>query len=337
MERLKVGVIGAGRMGQRHCRVYSNLRRAELAGIYDAAPQVGRQAAEQYGAPFYGCLEELLAQVDAVSLAAPTPLHFELAMHCLEQGVHVLVEKPITETVAQAEKLTRAAEASGLVVCVGHIERFNPAYLELKNVLEGLTVLAVNVRRLSPYASSNHDVDVILDLMIHDIDITLDLLGREPTMVSATGLGVFGRAADHAVAQLGYPAGPLATLTASRVTEEKIRAIEVIAWEAYLEADLLNRSIAVHRGTSGEYLNHSQRGVKYRQESVVERIHVPIFEPLFLELQHFVECILDGKPPMVPTRDGLRALRLAEDISQAIQARLMEVKPLERGPVLSYP
>ena len=326
MEQVKVGVVGVGRMGQRHCRIFSNLRRAQLVGVCDALPELGEQVARQYGVPSYTRIDDVFKHVDAVILATPTPLHYELAMSCLAAGVHVLIEKPITETVAQAEALTRAAEASGLVVCVGHIERFNPTYLELKNILEDLTVLSVDVRRLGAYSHSTNDVDVVLDLMIHDIDLVSDLIRQEPTWIDAHGLSAFNGSVDHAIAHLIYEAGPLVTMTASRITEQKIRSIDVTAQEAYVEGDLLNKSIAVHRCTTAEYLLHIRRGVKYRQESLVERIYVPIFEPLFLELQHFVECLADGKLPTVPARDGLKALRLAGDIRAAIHERLIEVK-----------
>ncbi|MBC7227812.1 MAG: Gfo/Idh/MocA family oxidoreductase [Thermoflexales bacterium] len=322
MKQVKVGVIGAGRMGQRHCRVYSTLRQAQLVGICDIEPETGRRVAEEYDVPFYRDVDALLERVDAVSLTTPTPSHFDLAMRCLAHGVHVLVEKPITETVEQAEILTRAAEASNLVVQIGHIERFNPAYIELKNVLEDLTVLAIHFRRLSPYVGSNTDVDVVMDLMTHDVDLALDLMGREPLSINAYGLTAFSGYIDHAVAHMCFGSGPILTLTASRVTEQKVRFIEVTALEAYVEADLLNKSLSVHRRTVGEYLNHDRRGVKYRQESVVERIFVPTLEPLFLELQHFVDCILHGNPPQVSSRDGLKALRLVMDIRSAIYESL---------------
>jgi len=322
MEPVKIGVVGAGRMGQRHCRIYANLRHTQLVGICDANRKVGEAAAQQYEVPAFEDLDDLLQHVDAVSLATPTPLHYEQAMRCLNRGVHVLIEKPITETLEQAESLVEAAEASGQVVQVGHIERFNPAYMELKHVLEGRSVLAVNLRRLSAYEGSNKDVDVILDLMIHDLDLVLDLVGQEPTSVDAYGLSAYGGVLDHVVAQLGFAAGPLLSVTASRITEQKVRSIEVTALEAYLECDLLNKSIAVHRRTVGEYLSHNQRGVKYRQESIVERIHVPTYEPLFLELQHFVDCVLERKSPAVRARDGLKALRLAETIQAVVYERM---------------
>jgi len=325
---LRVGVIGTGMMGQRHCRVYSTLRRAQLVGVCDANPAAGNRVARQYDVTFYETIEDLLTNVDAVTLATPTQSHFELAMRCLAQGVHVLIEKPITETLEQAETLAKAAEASRLVVQIGHIERFNPTYIELKHVLEGMTLLAVNLRRLSPYEGSNTDVDVVLDLMIHDIDLALDLMGQEPTSVAAYGLTVFSGAIDHATVQLGFDSGPLLTLTASRVTEQKVRSIDVTALKAYVEGDLLNKSISVHRRTIGEYLNQNQQGIKYRQESIVERISVPMLEPLLLEVQSFVGSILENKPSSIPARDGLKTLRLATAIRNTIQERLTGVNEL---------
>jgi predicted dehydrogenase len=329
MEQVKVGVIGVGRMGQRHCRVYANLRRAQLVGVCDANPQLGRPIAAQYEVPYYEQAEDLLAQVDAVSVVTPTPLHFDLALRSLHKGVHILIEKPIAATLDEARRLTEAAEASGLVTMVGHIERFNAAYMELKNVLEDLTPLAVNFRRLSAFAGSNTDVDVVLDLMIHDANLVLDLIGAEPARVEAQGLSLLSDTIDHAVVNLGFEGGPIVTLTASRITEHKVRSIDVTARQAFVECDLLNKSMYVYRETIGEYLSQPSRGVKYRQESVVERIQVPIFEPMFLELQHFVECVADNKTPLVTARDGLRALALAGRIQQQI---LSQMQPAVAAP-----
>jgi predicted dehydrogenase len=324
-------------MGKNHCRIYSSLPRSELIGVCDRDHEVGRRVAAQYEVPFYSEADELLERADAVSIVTPTPSHFDLAMRCLKKGIHILVEKPITQTLQQAESLTEAAESCPLVVQIGHIERFNPVYLELKNVLEDMSVLVINFRRLSAYKGSNTDVDVISDLMIHDIDLVLHLMGQEPISVDAHGLTAFSRAIDHAVVYMDFGRGPLLTVTASRITEQKVRSIEVTALEAYIEADLLNKAISVHRRTTGEYLNLNHRGVKYRQESVVERIHVPMFEPLYLEMQHFVDCVLDGKPPMVSARDGFRALRLASQVRNAVQECLVDatsnLKPLKRDTV----
>jgi len=319
----RVGVIGLGRMGSQHCRIYSGLRRAQLVGVCDLNPEIGIRTAQRYEVPYYSEIDELLDRVDAVSLVTPTPFHYDIAMRCIERGVHVLIEKPIAETEEQAAGLVAAAEKSGLVVQVGHIERFNPAYVELRNVLEDLSVLAINFRRLSVYSGSNKDVDVVLDLMIHDTDLVMDLAGVEPVSISATGINVYGSAVDYASAQLRFSSGPLMTLTASRVTEEKVRSIEVTSMEAYVEASLLNKTVTLHRRTTGQYQNHNSRGVKYHQEGVVESILVPVVEPLYSELQHFIDSIVEGKPALVPPAAGLKALRLALRIRDACHQNLM--------------
>lgn len=186
------------------------------------------------------------------------------------------------------------AAARGLVLQVGHIERFNPAYIELKNVLSGARVAAMTFRRLSPFQGSNTDVDVVLDLMTHDIDLLLDLVGREPQGVDAYGMADVSGRADHAVALFDYACHPVVTVMASRITEQKIRSIEVTAYDAYVECDLLNKVIEIHRCSSGEYLSHSGHGVKYRQEGVVERVSAPAVEPLYLELESFVRSVAGG-------------------------------------------
>jgi predicted dehydrogenase len=323
MERLRLGVIGAGRMGRSHCRVYANLRHAELIGVHDQSLHSGRSVAEANQVQFFETVDELIETVDAVSIATPTPTHFDLAMHCIERGVHVLIEKPITQTLEQAEKLVQAAKDSNLVVQVGHIERFNPAYRELKHVVDGTMMLAVDLRRLSPFRGSNTDVDVVLDLMIHDIDLALDLAGAIPISIAAQGITAHNGPIDYAAAQLQFENGLFLTMTASRMTEQKVRMAEVTAPDAYITADLLSKSVSVYRSTIGERMENSSRGEKYRQENIVERIHVPTSEPLHLELQDFVECVMNEQAPQVTAQHGLDALRLAEDIRNAILPNLI--------------
>jgi len=325
---LKIGVIGVGRMGARHCRVYSNMRKVHLFGVSDANPEIGVKVAKLYDVPYFRDPEELLAQVDAVSLAVPTPQHFDYAMMCINRGVNVLIEKPIAETVEQAQLLADAAEKSGLVVTVGHIERFNPAYMELKNVVESMEVITFDLRRLSPFEGSNKDVDVVLDLMIHDTNLVLDLIGQDPVSMHAHGVKVFSNNLDHAVATLSFPNNILVTMTSSRITEQKVRSLDVACREAYLQCDLLNKSILVNRSTIGEYQNMNTRGVKYRQESIVEKIFIPGSEPLMLECQHFVDCMLDQCRTSVSAVDGLKALKLATAIRDACLEQLSETNVL---------
>jgi len=318
MKRIKTGVIGLGRMGRHHCRIYSSLKESNLVGIYDINPIAADESAGMYDITVCQSVDALLDQVDAVSIATPTHTHFDLVQRCLQHNVHVLVEKPITDSIENAEQLARMVDGSGLIIQVGHIERFNPTYLELKKVLESMQVLAINFRRLSPYRVSNKDVDVVLDLMVHDLDLSLDLTGKEPDSVAAYGLMPFSNSLDHVVAQLYYSDGPLITLAASRVTEEKIRLIEVTAEDAFVEADLLNKSIHVHRCSTGEYSAQNHGGVKYRQESMIERILVPNAEPLGLEIKHFLECISNNCSPCVSINDGLNALRIAQTIKDVV-------------------
>ena len=325
MERLRTGVIGLGRMGQHHCRVYSNQREAQLVGIYDVNPQVAKETSGRYDVPEYQRLDDLLDQVDAVTIATPTPTHYDIAMKCLERNIHVLVEKPVTEKIEDAEHLARVISESGTIFQVGHIERFNPTYVELKKVLGRLKVIAISFRRLSPYRVSNKDVDVVLDLMVHDIDLSNDLTGKDPSAINAYGLMPFSNSLDHVVAQLFYCNGPLITLTASRVTEQKIRSVDVTAEEAFVEADFMNKSIYIHRGSTGEYNEKSRNGVSYHQESIIERILVPNVEPLSSEIKYFLESITQNRLPRVSIFDGLKALRLAQQICTLVNEQNLQL------------
>jgi predicted dehydrogenase len=314
METTRVGVIGVGVMGERHVRVYSSLRGVDLIGLADCNRERGQAVATHYDTNYFDDYRQLLAEVDAVSIAATTPAHFELAGQALEQGVHVLVEKPITETVAQGQQLVARAQQLQKVLQVGHIERFNPAYIELKHVTEGMKLIAVDIRRLSPFDTSNTDVDVIRDLMIHDLDLVLDLIPTGVEGLSAWGRSINTHSIDHAVANLSFHQGPIATLFASRITEQKVRSINVIAEGAYIEADLLSKSLLIHRRTLPQFFDAD----KYRQESIIERIHVPMAEPLMLELSHFVDCVREGKPGRVTGQAGLQALQLAQAVTDQI-------------------
>ena len=179
MDVVRVGVIGAGVMGERHCRVCSNLPRVKLVGIADLDEARGRQVADRYETTYFPDHRVFLPQLDAVTIATSTPVHYTLTAECLERGLHVMVEKPITETVEQAQQVVQMADERGLVLQVGHIERFNPAFIELKHVTEGMRLVGITMRRLSPFDTSNTDVDVVRDLMIHDLDLAVNLAGSD--------------------------------------------------------------------------------------------------------------------------------------------------------------
>ncbi|NJD57838.1 MAG: Gfo/Idh/MocA family oxidoreductase [Anaerolineae bacterium] len=320
--QVKIGVIGLGRMGQHHCRVYSNQKDARLVGVYDIDTHTTKDTAEKYEVEGYSRLEDLLDQVDALTIATPTPTHYAIASQCLERRIHVLLEKPVTDNIKDAEALTSLADNCGSVCLIGHIERFNPAYVELKKVLDRSSVIAINFRRLSPYRVSNTDVDVVLDLMVHDLDLAYDITGRDPEFTYANGLMPFSSSLDHVVAQLFFANGPLVTLTASRVTEQKIRSVDVTCEDCFIEVDFMNKSISIHRGSTGEFLGKTRNGVSYHQESIIERILVPNTEPLSAEIRSFLECIKQNRPPRVSIHDGLKALRMAQNISMLASEQL---------------
>jgi virulence factor len=313
MKPVRVGVVGVGSMGERHCRVLGSLRGVELVGVYDRCGERALEVAARYETRAFARLEDLAAAVEAATIATPTPTHAEIALELIERDVAVMIEKPMATSTIEAMAICEAARRRCVPVQVGHIERFNPVYTELKAILGAMRLISLTFRRLSPYAVSNHDADVILDLMVHDLDLAIDLIGTPPARIYPVGRQVFSEAVDYAILTMEFPGGELATLFASRVTEQKVRAIEITAAEAYIEADLLNKGITVYRYTIPIYTNDNQP-VKYRQEGWMERIGIPMAEPLALELQHFVDCVRTGKTPQVSAQDGLRVIQLAERI-----------------------
>jgi predicted dehydrogenase len=318
MKKLRVGVIGVGTMGQRHCRVYAAMRDVDLVGVSDQNATLGCRVAENHDTTWYENWLHLLAEVDAVSIVTTTASHFHLAKAAIEQGVHVLVEKPLTATVEQGRELVALAKAHQVTLQVGHIERFNPTYTELKKIVNEIMPISVTMRRLSPFDLNKTDVDVIRDLMIHDLDLITDLFGREFAPPHVLGRAVSTVAIDHATVSLSFKDGPIATLTASRVTQQKVRMIEVTADNAYIEADLLGKSLVIHRHLFSRYVDDPNAST-YRQESIIERIHVPLLEPLVIELEHFVHCARHGLTSSVPGSDGLHALELAQTLVDQVK------------------
>lgn len=318
VQRIRVGVIGAGRMGERHCRVYANMPTVELVGISDMSVERGQAIAETYETEYFEEYGDLLGRVDAVSVATPTDTHYAVATECIQRNVNLLLEKPLTRTLAEARSLATLAERSSVILQVGHIERFNPAFLELQEILREMEVIGLAAHRLSPFDTSGTDADVVFDLMIHDIDLTLALLTRDFDVIQATGRAARTNAVDYAIATLSMRDGPIASLTASRITEQKVRLLEVTTLGAYVTADLLNKSVRVYRRNSSEFLAGDQRPLRYRQENLVEWIQIPTAEPLHLELQDFLRCVRTQTAPKVSAAEALRALTVAAEISETI-------------------
>mgnify|MGYP001058085279 CR=1 FL=1 len=312
MRKVRVGVIGVGRMGRHHARAYAHFNYlCDFVGVYDVDPQASAAVAEKFEVQAFHRVEDLLAQVDAVTIATPTCFHYDLAEQALDRHVHVLVEKPVCRTVEEARRLAELASRTGCTVQVGHIERFNPAVRELARILLRHRVVAVEAKRMGPFDPRVKDLDVIQDMMVHDIDILRYLLQAEVEEVHAKGQKVKSNLfADHAISAVTLSNGVIANLTASRVTEQKIRTMTVICDGAYIEMDYIDRRLTLSRDTRVRYESNGK--TISTLENVGERIYVPDEEPLLAQTQHFLECVQTGRTPLVTVEDGLAALEVVE-------------------------
>lgn len=317
MSDLRLAVIGAGIMGANHARVCAALRDVELVGVVD--PDMARAAAvaSAAGTGSFDSLDALVGRVDAAVVSTPTETHVDIGTRLLDAGIHVLIEKPIAPDLAGAGQLVAAAARNDRVLMVGHIERFNPAVLELKHLLDD--VLHIDAARISPYSSRIRD-DVIIDLMIHDLDIILSLAGEMPTKVQAVGQQVRSDTEDLVSAVLEFPSGLTASVLASRVGQNKIRQLQMTQRDNYVTVDLVRQDVTISRVDHSEFLSES--GPRYRQSGVIE---IPFLEqrgePLALELAHFVECVRRGTPPEVGGAEGACALDVALQIKAQVTGR----------------
>jgi predicted dehydrogenase len=309
-EPVAVGVVGVGSMGQHHARVYESLPEANLVGVADADADRAAEIAAQYGTAAYD-LEGLLDRVEAVTIAVPTQYHLDIASTCLEAGVDVLIEKPIASSVSEAEQLIDLAEANDRILQVGHIERFNPAVETLQEFIDELDVVSVTAKRLGPPPKRHIDDSAVLDLMIHDIDVVLSLLNETPQTV--TGASV--KQNRHATATMTFDSNTVANLTASRLTQKKIRTLDIVAEECLVQVDYMSKDVEIHRQSRPEYIT-DDADIHYRHESLVERPMVDSTEPLANELSAFLEAVEKRTKPVVDGEDGLQALHLAKQIDQ---------------------
>jgi predicted dehydrogenase len=334
---IRVGVIGVGNMGQHHTRVLSLLKDVELVGISDVNLERGIDTASKYRVRFFEDYRNMLPYVDAVCVAVPTRQHHEVGVTCLQAGVHVLIEKPIAASIAEAESLVNTAAQCNCILQVGHIERFNPAFQELSKVLKTEEILALEAHRMSPYTDRANDVSVVLDLMIHDIDLLLELTESPVVRLMASGSRASGSGyLDYVTATLGFANGIVATLTSSKVTHRKLRRIAAHCKNSLTEADFLNNEILIHRQTIASCMaDYGQ--VLYRQDGLIEKVYTSNIEPLHAELEHFVSCVRGGNKPSVGGEQALKALRLASQIEQiALDGRLWHQsdRPLETSPLV---
>ena len=311
MSRLRVAVVGTGYLGRIHAQKYAAIEEAELAAVCDRDESTGRRVAEELGVPFFADHRELLSHVDAVTIAASTVAHFDLAREFLERGVHVFVEKPITRTSREAAILTDLAEERGLKLQVGHIERFNPALLAAREGFDD--VRFIECHRLAPFKSRSIDVNVVLDLMIHDLDVILSLVAAPPTQVSAVGIVVLTENVDVANARIEFANGAMANVTASRVSTSAQRKFRVWQDNQYVSIDF--GSGTVQRVTSGRDRADGESPL------TEETWNLEKGDALLAETRAFIDAIRNDTPCIVSGRDGLAALELAEKITADIDRR----------------
>jgi predicted dehydrogenase len=313
-----VGVIGIGNMGWHHARVQSLLRDAELVGVADPDEARGRLAVEQFDCRWFPTYEDLLGEVEAVCIAVPTLLHHRVGMTCLQAGVHVLIEKPIAATQEEAADLIGAAETAGRLLQVGHIERFNPAFRELLRVVANEEVVVLEARRHSPNADRANDVSVVLDLMIHDIDLVLELAASPVVRLAAAGGRSSDGPIDYVNATLGFANGVVASLTASKMAHRKIRSLSAHCRSSLMETDFLNRNLRIHR-RSHESVSADHGELLYRNDGFIEEVSTTSIEPLYAELEHFLQCVRGRETPAVDGLQASRALQLADLIEQCVE------------------
>ncbi len=324
MRKLRAAVIGVGYLGNFHVQKYLALPNVELVAVVDTDAARVAEVGARYGVRACTDYGSLLAELDVVSIVTPPATHFEIARRCLGAGVHTLVEKPVTETVAQAEALIELANARGLVFQVGHLERFNPAVLALRPLLTQPT--RVEARRMSVYKQRGTEVDVVLDMMIHDIDVALSLVDSPVVGIEASGSIVVSGDIDRAQATLRFANGCVAELVASRVSLEPVRAMTVQQTDSYITVDFANHALLI-----GSVEEGGRRGAP--RDATVETLRLERSDALMDEIRSFVAAVDEGRSPTVSGEDGKRALAVAVAVSQAIHRGLAALSPprAERG------
>jgi len=303
MDKVKVGIIGVGYLGVQHARIISYLEEAELQAVADIDFKKALEIGNRHGVKYYQNYEEMFDEIDAGIVATPTSEHFEISMNLLKHGKHVLIEKPMAEKIEQAEELCREAKKNGLVLQVGHLERFNPAVEAVENLISEPKF--IEVQRLGSFSARSLDVDVVLDLMIHDLDIILALIKEDVSVIRSSGIHVLSDKIDIANARLEFKSGCVATLTASRVHQGKVRKLRIFEPTSYYSIDYIDQEVKIFP-LSG-------------RQTDIKTLKIKKEEPLKKELLNFLRCQAEGRTGKVSGEEGLRALRLAYDVLKQIE------------------
>ena len=308
MADLRAAVIGVGYLGRFHAQKWAQLEGVELAGVVDSDAARASAVAAEVGSVAYTDYRDLLGQVDLVSVVVPTEHHYRVVRDCLEAGVHVLVEKPITQTVAEADALIELARDRGLLLQVGHLERFNPAWLALRPHIT--SPLFIEAHRLAPFKPRGTDVSVLLDLMIHDLDLILSVVASPVAEVRASGTPVLTDGIDIANARIEFDNGCVANITASRVSVGTLRKMRLFHKSEYLAIDFGER-----------HASRARRSEDAQQPIALEEIAVPAGDALMNEIEAFARAVRQATPAPVSGEDGRRALALALEIGELVQRK----------------
>lgn len=316
---LRVAVVGTGNMGIHHLRNYYHNPDVELIGFVETNEKNAEKVKAKYQTEHFSDYKNVLGKVDAISIATPTCTHFEIASFFLSHQIHVLLEKPITDSIEEAEDLIKIAKQQNVLLSIGHIERFNPVIQELKNILKKESPVFIEIHRESPFDPRIYDVDVVSDLMIHDIDALYYILKRKLNIVSSTGIKVHSNKSDLVNVQLISDDNVLVNITTSRATEQKIRSWRIILKDKLIEADLLERKLYLSSRTEvGKKIFDTNAEHHYTQEQITAKILVQNDEPLQIEIDNFIQSILGNTVLEVEGKDGLKALKLVKEIQQKI-------------------
>ncbi|MCM8782326.1 MAG: Gfo/Idh/MocA family oxidoreductase [Candidatus Omnitrophica bacterium] len=303
MNDIKVAVIGVGHLGAIHARIYSQLKGVKLIGVCDINESRARKTARRFRTNYFTDYRNLFGKVDAASIAVPTELHYEVSKSLLENEVNLLIEKPITKTLKEADDLLALAKERGLILQVGHVERFNAAVLAIERIIK--KPLFIECHRLGPYKKRSTDIGVVLDLMIHDIDIILGLIKDEIKEVEAVGAPVLSDYEDIANVRLKFKNNTTCNLTASRITNKTMRKIRIFQKDAYISLDYFKPSCLIYR--------------KVNHKITCQKLKIQHQEPLKLELEAFINCIRTKEKPLVSGIEGRKALAIAVDIQEKIK------------------
>ena len=322
-KNIKVAVIGAGMMGKNHMKTYKSLNGVELVGVYDIFPEAAKAAAETFGIRAFSSMEEVAENVDAVSVVTTSVTHVDVGEFFLNKGIHCMMEKPLGCTEEECQRLISAADKNNVVLLVGHIERFNPAVEQMGKLLSDTSkIRSLTAQRMSAASGRITDVDVSMDLMIHDVEVIQSLVKSPVVNIQAASVKTkespMGK--DYITALLEFENGATANITASRITQARVRTLTVTTDTNYIDMDFINQSINVHSQGRMPYVNPENipEWMNYGLKGSVEQLFIPTNQPLSAELNHFLSCVRGEATPRITGQNALDALRVIWKIQEKL-------------------